>query len=35
LLIMQLTKGSHQMDYLLILLDFHYCFPSQMIKACH
>jgi hypothetical protein len=30
---MHLIEGSNQMDYLLILLDFHYCFhfPSQMI----
>jgi hypothetical protein len=29
LVTMQLIEGSNQMDYLL--LDFHYCFPSQMI----
>jgi hypothetical protein len=30
---MQLIEGSNQMDYLLILLDFHDSvhFPSQMI----
>jgi hypothetical protein len=28
---MQLIEGSNQMDYLLVLLDFHDCFPNQMI----
>jgi hypothetical protein len=30
---MQLIEGSNQMDYLLVLLDFHDCshFPSQII----
>jgi hypothetical protein len=28
---MQLIEGSNQMDYLLGSLDFHDCFPSQMI----
>jgi hypothetical protein len=28
---MQLIEGSNQMDYLLVLLDFHDYFPSQMI----
>jgi hypothetical protein len=32
---MQLIEGSNQMHYLLLLLDFHDCFPSQMIWACH
>jgi hypothetical protein len=33
LVTMQLIEGSNQMDYLLVLLDFHDCFhfPSQMI----
>jgi hypothetical protein len=35
LVIMQLIEGSNQMDYLLVILDFHYCFPSQMIWSCH
>jgi hypothetical protein len=33
LVIMQLIEGSNQMDYLLVLLDFHDYFPSQMICA--
>jgi hypothetical protein len=32
---MQLTEGNNQMDYFLILVDFHDYFPSQMIKAYH
>jgi hypothetical protein len=28
---MQLIEGSNQTDYLLVLLDFHDYFPSQMI----
>jgi hypothetical protein len=28
---MQLIEESNQMDYLLISLDFHDCFPSQII----
>jgi hypothetical protein len=28
---MQLIEGSNQMDYLLVLLDYHDYFPSQMI----
>jgi hypothetical protein len=35
LITMQLIEGSNQMDYLLVLLDFHYYFPSQMIWAHH
>jgi hypothetical protein len=35
LVTMQLIEGSNQMDYLLILLDFHDCFPSQMVWECH
>jgi hypothetical protein len=35
LVTMQLIEGSNQMDYLLVLLDFHDCFPSQMIWTCH
>jgi hypothetical protein len=35
LVVMQLIEGSNQMDDLLVLLDFHDCFPSQMIWACH
>jgi hypothetical protein len=35
MLTMQLIEGSNQMDYLLILLDFHDCFPSQMIWPYH
>jgi hypothetical protein len=31
LVIMQLIEGSNHTDYLCFLLDFHYCFPSQMI----
>jgi hypothetical protein len=31
LITMQLIEGSNQMDYLLVLLGFHDCFPSQMI----
>jgi hypothetical protein len=31
LVTMQLIEGSNQMDYRLILLDFHDCFPSKMI----
>jgi hypothetical protein len=31
LVTMQLIEGSNQMDYLIILLDFHDCFPNQMI----
>jgi hypothetical protein len=23
-----LIEGSNQMDYIPVLLDFHYCFPS-------
>jgi hypothetical protein len=32
-LTMQLIEGSNQMDYLLVLVDFHDCFhfPSQII----
>jgi hypothetical protein len=32
---MQLIEGSNKMDYLLVLLDFHDCFPSQIIWTCH
>jgi hypothetical protein len=28
---MQLIEGSNQMDYFVVLLDFHDYFPSQMI----
>jgi hypothetical protein len=28
---MKLIEGSNQMDNLFVLLDFHDCFPSQMI----
>jgi hypothetical protein len=30
---MELIEGSNKMDYLLVVLDFHYCFhfPSQII----
>jgi hypothetical protein len=37
LITMQLIGGINQMDYRLVLLDFHYCshFPSQMIWAGH
>jgi hypothetical protein len=28
---MQWIEVINQMDYLLVLLDFHDCFPSQMI----
>jgi hypothetical protein len=28
---MQYIEGSNQMSYLLVLLDFHDYFPSQMI----
>jgi hypothetical protein len=28
---MQLIEGGYQMDYLLVLLDFHDYFPNQMI----
>jgi hypothetical protein len=28
LLSMKLIEGSNQMDYLLVLLDFHDCFPD-------
>jgi hypothetical protein len=28
---MQLIEGSNQMDNLLVVLDFHDCFPNQMI----
>jgi hypothetical protein len=28
---MQLIEGSNQMYYLLVLLNFHDCFPSQII----
>jgi hypothetical protein len=31
LVTMQLIEGSNQMDYHHVLLDFHDCFPSQMI----
>jgi hypothetical protein len=31
LVTMQLIEGSNQMDYLVVLLDFDDCFPSQMI----
>jgi hypothetical protein len=31
----QLIEGSNQMDYLLVLLDFHDCFPSQIIWTYH
>jgi hypothetical protein len=31
LVIMQMIEGSNQMDYLLVILDFHDYFPSQMI----
>jgi hypothetical protein len=29
---MQLIEGSNNMDYLLVLLDFHDCFPCQIFK---
>jgi hypothetical protein len=35
LVTMQLIEGSNQMDYLLVILEFHDCFSSQMISACH
>jgi hypothetical protein len=35
LVTMQLIEGSNQMDYHLVVLDFHDYFPSQMIWACH
>jgi hypothetical protein len=35
LVVMQLIEESNQMDYLLVLLDFQDCFPSQMIWAYH
>jgi hypothetical protein len=31
LVAMQLIEGSNQMDYILVLLDFHDYFPNQMI----
>jgi hypothetical protein len=31
LITMQLIEGTNQMDYILVLLNFHDCFPSQMI----
>jgi hypothetical protein len=31
LVTMHLIEGSNQMNYIFLLLDFHDCFPSQMI----
>jgi hypothetical protein len=33
LVTIKLIEGSNQMDYLPVILDFHDCFPSQMIWA--
>jgi hypothetical protein len=35
LVIMQVIEESNQMNYILVVLDSHDYFPSQMIWACH